>query len=95
MDKQMPRMGGDKATEAARRAGYVGLIAMVSGNTFQPQEEAAMRGMGISAFLPKMGKAPNNVRCALLRLAELKKRNAGSVRLGEVRVDVGASEQKL
>ena len=71
MDNQMPNMNGVDAAQQARQAGYVGTIVLVSGDVFQPCEEAAMRLKGLTAFLPKLRKP--SIYDALKRLAELKK----------------------
>ena len=90
MDRQMPVMKGDAATEAARAAGYTGTIVMVSGDTFSPAKEAALRGMGVTAFLGKMGTL--SIHDAVARLGELKRDEAAGGGVGGVPgpVSVGA-----
>ena len=70
MDKQMPVMNGDEATERARAAGYTGAIVMVSGDSFEPDEKVEMAAGGVTAFLSKL--ATPGARDALKLLAELK-----------------------
>ena len=69
MDRQMPVMKGDAATEAARAAGYTGTIVMVSGDTFGPSDLEALQAQGVTAVLPKMGEP--SIRDALVRLRDL------------------------
>lgn len=90
MDRQMPVMKGDAATEAARAAGYTGTIVMVSGDTVSPAQEAALRGMGVTAFLGKMGTL--SIHDAVARLGELKRDEAAGGGVGGVPgpVSVGA-----
>ena len=71
MDNQMPHLNGAAAMEQAHAAGYCGQVVMVSGDSFQPCEEAELRNNGFTAFLTK-GGAPS-VRHMLQRLGELKK----------------------
>merc|ERR1711934_225894 len=54
MDRQMPEMNGDVATEQARANGYTLPIVMVSADLFTPCEEAKLKQRGITAFLHKM-----------------------------------------
>merc|ERR1719174_2539403 len=54
MDRQMPEMNGDVATEQARANGYTLPIVMVSADLFTPCEEAKLKRRGITAFLHKM-----------------------------------------
>jgi CheY-like chemotaxis protein len=74
MDQQIPVMNGDEAVSMARMAGYSGPVVMVSGDTFEPREQADMRERGVTAFLQKMSMP--GVRDALKQLA-LKKKNIG------------------
>merc|ERR1719203_2267987 len=53
MDRQMPKMTGDVATEQARANGYTLPIVMVSADLFTPCEEAKLKQRGIAAFLHK------------------------------------------
>merc|ERR1719174_2153197 len=54
MDNQMPEMNGDVVTEQARANGYTLPIVMMSGDTFTPCEEDALKRRGVTAFLHKM-----------------------------------------
>jgi CheY-like chemotaxis protein len=54
MDRQMPGMNGDVATEQARANGYDLPIVMTSGDTFEPQERAELKRRGITEFISKM-----------------------------------------
>jgi len=54
MDRQMPVMSGDVATELARANGYTLPIVMVSADTFRPSEEQQLKERGMTAFLNKM-----------------------------------------
>merc|ERR1712222_313208 len=54
MDRQMPGMNGDVATEQARANGYTLPIVMVSGDTFTRQERAELKRRGMTEFLSKM-----------------------------------------
>jgi CheY-like chemotaxis protein len=70
MDRQMPEMNGDIATEQARANGYALPIVMVSADTFSASEKVELKGRGMTAFLNKM--AVPGVRHALLKLKEMK-----------------------
>ena len=54
MDRQMPGMNGDVATQQARANGYTLPIVMVSGSTFKMCEQNKLRRMGVTAILSKM-----------------------------------------
>merc|ERR1712151_363894 len=70
MDRQMPVMNGDVATERARANGYTLPIVMVSGDTFQPCEQAELRRRGVTAFVNKL-EVPGP-RDALKKLKSMK-----------------------
>jgi len=53
MDRQMPVMKGDEATEKARANGYSLPIVMVSSDPFDPDQRMALKRRGITAFLDK------------------------------------------
>jgi signal transduction histidine kinase/ActR/RegA family two-component response regulator len=67
MDQEMPVMIGSDAVETARKAGYDGPIVLVSGNTFEPRNQADLIELGVTAFLTKM--AVPGVRDALQKLS--------------------------
>merc|ERR1712032_1807542 len=69
MDRQMPVMNGDVATEQARANGYTIPIVMVSGDTFEPHEEAEFERRGMTAFLNKM--AVPGTRDAMRKLKDM------------------------
>ena len=71
MDRQMPGMNGDVATEQARANGYTLPIVMVSGDTFEPQERAELKRRGMTAFLSKMSVP--GTRHAMKKLQSMKK----------------------
>lgn len=77
MDRQMPVMNGDVATTRARDAGFAAPIAMVSGDSFELEEEQALLAAGITAILTKTEKPPN-IHAVLKRLSELKGEAAAS-----------------
>merc|ERR1719362_2033544 len=70
MDRQMPVMNGDDATEKARDNGYTLPIVMTSGDTFEASEKTALKRRGITAFLNKM--AVPGTRHAMKKLKEIK-----------------------
>ena len=70
MDREMPVMTGDVATEQARANGYILPIVMVSGNTFNESEKAELKRRGMTAFLGKMGVP--GIRQAMEKLKEMK-----------------------
>merc|ERR1712032_191544 len=70
MDRQMPGMNGDVATEQARANVYTLPIVMVSGDMFEPHEEAELKRRGVTAFLNKM--AVPGTRYAMEKLKEMK-----------------------
>merc|ERR1719362_871862 len=70
MDRQMPEMNGDIATEQARANGYTLPIVMVSADLFTPCEEAKLKRRGITAFLHKMSVP--GTRHAIKKLEEMK-----------------------
>ena len=70
MDRQMPEMNGDIATEQARANGYTLPIVMVSADLFTPSEEAELKRRGITAFLHKMSVP--GTRHAMKKLKEMK-----------------------
>ena len=71
MDRQMPVMTGDVATEKARANGYSLPIVMVSSDPFTAGQRIALKGRGITAFLDK-GAVPGTHR-AMEILSELLK----------------------
>ena len=70
MDRQMPEMNGDIATEQARANGYTLPIVMTSGDTFEPCEKEELKRRGITAFLSKM--AVPGTRHAMKKLKSMK-----------------------
>ena len=70
MDRQMPVMNGDLATEKARANGYTLPIVMVSADTLRPSEEEKMVEQGVTAFLGKM--AVPGTRHAMMKLKKLR-----------------------
>merc|ERR1712032_1040992 len=70
MDRQMPEMNGDVATEQARANGYALPIVMVSADLFTPPEEVELKRRGITAFLHKMSVP--GTRHAIEKLKEMK-----------------------
>merc|ERR1711934_766064 len=70
MDRQMPEMNGDVATEQARANGYTLPIVMVSADLFTPSEEVELKRRGITAFLHKMSVP--GTRHAIEKLKEMK-----------------------
>merc|ERR1719247_3432061 len=70
MDRQMPEMNGDIATEQARANGYTLPIVTVSADLFTPSEEAKLKRRGITAFLHKMSVP--GTRHAIEKLKEMK-----------------------
>ena len=81
MDRQMPGMDGERATEAARAGGYRGPIVMVSGDVFDAAERRRLRALGITAFRPKLGQS--GIKDVIQRLGELKKLAAASSGAGD------------
>ena len=71
MDRQMPVMNGDIATEQARANGYTLPIVMASGDTFEEEEEVELKERGLTAFLSKM-TVPGTLH-AMEKLCEMKK----------------------
>ena len=69
MDRQMPVMNGDEATEKARENGYTLPIVMVSGDNFSPVERTTLKRRGVTAFLDK--GAVSGTRHAMKKLHEL------------------------
>merc|ERR1739848_100462 len=70
MDREMPVMNGDMATEQARTNGYALPIVMVSGDTFELCEEVELKRRGVTALLSKI--AVPGVHQAMERLQEMK-----------------------
>merc|ERR1719174_2426158 len=70
MDRQMPEMNGDIATEQARANGYTLPIVMVSADLFTPCEEVKLKRRGITAFLHKMSVP--GTRHAMKKLEQIK-----------------------
>ena len=70
MDRQMPVMNGDVATEQARANGYTLPIVMVSGDTFTAHEEAELKRRGLTACLNKMSVP--GIKQAMKKLQEIK-----------------------
>ena len=70
MDRQMPVMNGDVATEQARANGYTLPIVMVSGDTFSRQERAELKRRGMTEFLSKMSVP--GTRHAMKKLKSMK-----------------------
>ena len=66
----MPVMTGDVATEQARANGYTLPIVMVSGDTFEPHEQAELKRRGMTEFLNKMSIP--GTRDAMKKLKEMK-----------------------
>ena len=54
MDRRMPGIDGEEATQQARENGYTLPIVMTSGVTFEPREKTSLKAMGITAFLNKL-----------------------------------------
>ena len=73
MDRQMPNMNGDVATEQARENGYALPIVMVSGDLFEASEELELKRRGMTAFLNKMSVP--GVRDAVRKLNDMKSKN--------------------
>ena len=72
MDRQMPKMNGDDATEQARANGYTLPIVMTSGDTFTQLEESVLKERGVTAFLSKLSVPGTHE--ALQRLHEIKQK---------------------
>ena len=70
MDRQMPVMNGDIATEQARANGYVLPIVMTSGDTFSAEDEADLKKKGVTAILGKV--AVPGVPHAMEKLRDMK-----------------------
>ena len=70
MDRDMPVMNGDMATEQARTNGYALPIVMVSGDTFKLCEEVELKRRGVTALLNKI--VVPGVHQAMERLEEMK-----------------------
>ena len=75
MDRQMPVMNGDIATEQARSNGYVLPIVMTSGDTFSAEDEADLkkRGVTVTAILGKV--AVPGVPHAMEKLRDMKNKD--------------------
>ena len=78
MDRQMPVMNGDIATEKARASGYTLPIVMVSGDTFDATEKMELTRRGMTAFLNKMAQpgvdqAMEKLKQAMMSLQETKR----------------------
>ena len=71
MDRQMPVMNGDEATEKARELGYTLPIVMVSGDNFSPIERTTLKRRGVTTFLDKLDVS--GTRHAMSKLHELLK----------------------
>ena len=71
MDRQMPLMNGDVATEQARANGYTLPIVMVTGDTIKACEQAEMKKRGITDFMGKLSVP--GVRHAMKKLKAMKK----------------------
>ena len=74
MDRNMPVMNGDLATEQARANGYVLPIVMTSGNTFKLSDKTELIQRGVTAFLSKMS-VPGTGH-AMEKLKAMKNRDA-------------------
>ena len=73
MDRNMPVMNGDLATEQARANGYVLPIVMTSGNTFKLSDKTELIQRGVTAFLSKMSVP--GTRHAMEKLQAMKNRD--------------------
>jgi len=71
MDRQMPMMNGDEATEQARANGYTLPIVLVTGDTIKACEQVEMKKRGFTDFMGKLSVP--GVRQAMKKLVQMKK----------------------